>query len=367
MDRWGVKNSTMLRPDKRQVQHNLMLQNQTRTNWWQKSSEEDLAVLVKNTLKASRMLWQWGTQPHSSMHEAMPSLRTRAPFYMEKVRPSLECDVHYGASATRKEMDVLENPVQRGLEQVISERSHICHRITRWFSREEPDITHTPMLSSMQQLPSPVRSLTSNLSLKVFKGWNPSTSPNFLHSPSVNFKAKKKKVITYKLQNFLFWNLFLLRAMYFWEKAGAIFPMTSSRWANETPLSAFCFVGQSDPVTSLSLYVMCTWRDSQIKSEHPKASCTGTSLNTWQVLSLKLCKCINVADWEHQVSAIPCQNAGKNRCPENTFFGSLFLFPPLRALLTREEWGGGCRDVNLGKFYCTQPLSGEAEKMQQKS
>lgn len=192
MDRWGVKNSTMLRPDKRQVQHNLMLQNQTRTNWWQKSSEEDLAVLVKNTLKASRMLWQWGTQPHSSMHEAMPSLKTRAPFYMEKVRPSLECGVHLGPVLQEKRWTCWRIQCREGWSKWFL-RGATCHRITRWFGCEGPDITHTPMLSSMQQLPSPVRSLTSNLSLKVFKGWNPSTSSNFLHSPSVNFKAKKKK------------------------------------------------------------------------------------------------------------------------------------------------------------------------------
>lgn len=142
---------------------------------------------------------------------------------------------------------------------------------------EEPDITYTPMLSSMQQqLPSPVRSLTSNFGLKVFKGWNPSTLSNSLHSPSIIFKGGKKKkkkreCFLINCQNFLFWNLFLLRAMYFWENSGAVLLMTSSRWTKKAPLSAFCLAGQSDSVISPSLYVTCIWRDVQIKNEHPKA------------------------------------------------------------------------------------------------
>jgi len=48
------------------------------------------------------MLWQWEIQPHTRMHDASHSLKIMAPFYMKKVRPSLEYDVQFGAPATKK-------------------------------------------------------------------------------------------------------------------------------------------------------------------------------------------------------------------------------------------------------------------------
>lgn len=61
LDSWAKKNLPMLKIDKCKVQNNLRLQNHLRTDWMaKKSSERDLALLVKNKLTAISMLWQWG-------------------------------------------------------------------------------------------------------------------------------------------------------------------------------------------------------------------------------------------------------------------------------------------------------------------
>lgn len=198
---------------------------------------------------------------------------------------------------------------------------------------KRPQKTAIPLLSSKQrQLPSSLMVLF-NLALEIFKGWDlsPSLTQLSIIQALLLSQEKKKVVFPYIESEFHFLEVVPCRN---WahEKSLALSHLWLPLDEATRSLLSLLFPGQSGPALSAFPYTPCTseeiLRSKTSILKHRKA-CTAISRCKLQLLLLKLSGSISLAVCQGWVSSILCQTAGKNRCPENIFFGSFFLLFPL--------------------------------------
>lgn len=118
------------------------------------------------------------------------------------------------------------------------------------------------------------------------------------------------------------------------------------------PFSAFFFQGDeaqlSQPDTPHTSEEILRSKPNTLK--HRKG-CPAISRYKLQLLPLKLSGSISLAVFQGWMSSIPYQTAGKNRCPENIFFGSfLLLFRSKGSSLDPREIEGWISGLGLQRW-----------------